>query len=87
MSLEHAPALDRVRIRVLPDGRVSRKDAAAYLGRSQKTLAMWALQGKGPKSILVMGRRFYFLSELDRCVAEGNEPSTPEPAPQPAAAA
>ena len=69
MSLEYAPTIDRVRIRVLPDGRVNRRDSAAYLGISPKTLAMWQTQGKGPASILVGGRRFHFLEELDRYVA------------------
>ena len=41
------PVIEQVRVRVLPDGRLSRKDAAAYLGRAEKTLAMWHLGGKG----------------------------------------
>ena len=56
---------DRVRVRVLPDGRLTRDDAAKYLGRQPKTLAMWQLQGKGPRSVLVGGRRFYFKPDLD----------------------
>ena len=44
---------------------MSRKDTAKYLGRAEKTLAMWTLEGKGPRSILVGGRRFYFKSDLD----------------------
>ena len=55
-------SVDQVRVRVLPDGRMTRKDAAAYLGRKPKTLAMWELDGKGPKSVKVGGRRFYFKS-------------------------
>lgn len=73
MSLEHAPTIDRVRIRVLPDGRVTRRDSATYLGVSQKTLAMWQTQGKGPASILVGGRRFSYIEELDRYIAEGDD--------------
>ncbi len=61
-------AIDQVRVRVLPDGRMSRRDAATYLGRAEKTLAMWELEGKGPKSVLVGGRRFYFKSILDAFV-------------------
>jgi hypothetical protein len=60
-----AETLDRVRVRVLPDGRLTRDDAARYLGHSAKTLAMWQLQGKGPRSVLVGGRRFYFIADLD----------------------
>ena len=36
-------AIEQVRVRVLPDGRMSRKDAATYLGRAEKTLAMWEM--------------------------------------------
>ncbi len=58
-------SIERVKVRVLPDGRLSRKDAAAYLGRAEKTLAMWEMEGKGPPSVLVGGRRFYFKDALD----------------------
>ena len=61
-------SIERVKVRVLPDGRLSRKDAAAYLGRAEKTLAMWEMEGKGPPSVLVGGRRFYFKDALDAFV-------------------
>ena len=57
--------LDHVRVRILPDGRLTREDAARYLGMRPKTLAMWTLDGKGPRSFRVGGRRFYFLADLD----------------------
>ncbi len=57
--------IERPRVRVLPDGRLSREDAARYLGIKPKTLAMWQLGGKGPPSVLVGGRRFYFIQALD----------------------
>jgi hypothetical protein len=57
--------IELVRVRVLPDGRMSRKDAAKYLGRAEKTLAMWEMESKGPPSVLVGGRRFYFKDALD----------------------
>ena len=59
------PAIEHVRVRVLPDGRMARGDAARYLGHQPKTLAMWALQGKGPRSVKVGGRVFYFKDDLD----------------------
>jgi hypothetical protein len=34
--------IEQVRVRVLPDGRMSRDDAARYLGHAPKTLQMWA---------------------------------------------
>ncbi len=38
-----------MKVRVLPDGRLSRKDAAKYLGRAEKTLAMWEMVGHPAK--------------------------------------
>ena len=57
--------LDQVRVRVLPDGRLTRADAARYLGRAKKTLEMWAMEGKGPRSVRVGGRIFYFKRDLE----------------------
>lgn len=57
--------LEELRVRILPDGRMTREDAARYLGHRPKTLAMWQLQGKGPKSVMVGGKRFYFKADLD----------------------
>ena len=71
-STEQAsPNADQVRVRILPDGRMDRENAAKYLGNAVKTLAMWELEGKGPKSLLVGGRRFYFKSTLDAFI-QGN---------------
>jgi hypothetical protein len=58
-------AIELVKVRILPDGRMARGDAARYLGHQPKTLAMWALQGKGPRSLKVGGRVFYFKHDLD----------------------
>lgn len=68
--MENSPAptdnsFEHVKVRILPDGRLSRADAARYLGHATKTLAMWELEGKGPPSIKVGGRRFYFKDALD----------------------
>ena len=58
-----AEVVDRVRVRVLPDGRMTRRDAARYLGFSEKTLAMWgAVQERAPqrahgREVLVLHRR------------------------------
>ncbi len=60
--------IETPRVRVLPDGRMTREDAARYLGLKPKTLAMWELNGKGPKSVKVGGRRFYFMDVLDAFV-------------------
>jgi hypothetical protein len=65
MSAGLAAAVEQITVRVLPDGRMTRHDAARYIGVEGKTLANWGLIGKGPPSILVGGRRFYFKTELD----------------------
>ena len=51
--------VENVRVRILPDGRMSRRDAARYLGLKERTLAMWATQDKGPPVLRVGGRCFY----------------------------
>lgn len=61
--------LRHVRVIVAPDGRLSRKDAAAYLSLSPRTLANWQGRGLGPRSHRVGGRRFYYLSDLQAFVA------------------
>jgi hypothetical protein len=47
---------------------MTREDAALYLGLRPKTLSMWALAGKGPKSIRIGGRVFYYQRDLDAFV-------------------
>ena len=59
---------DHVRVRILPDGRMSRAHAARYLGMKPKTLAMWQMNGKGPRSLKVGGRRYYFKKNLDEFI-------------------
>lgn len=57
-------AIEQISVRVLPDGRVCRRDAATFLGVKAKTLAEWQRLGKGPRSVTVGGRRFYMLEDL-----------------------
>ena len=63
-------------IETTPDGRVTRSEAARYLGFSPKTLAEWQRLGYGPPSFLIGGRHFYRLSELER-YASGEKPIRP----------
>ena len=69
VELDHVE-LEPVRIRILPGphgGRLDRENAAKYLGKKPKTLAMWDL--KNPSrlgSFKVGGRRFYHKERLDR---------------------
>ena len=57
-------AIEQVKVRVLPDGRMDRENAAKYLGNKVKTLAMWELEGR-LRSHKVGGRCFYFKDDLD----------------------
>ena len=63
--------IEEVRVRVLPDGRLSRADAARFLGLAPGTLANWDSRGEGPKSVSVAGRVFYYLRDLEAFVATG----------------
>lgn len=71
VAAETTADIELVRVRILPDGRMDRKNAARYLGLTPKTLAMWTTKGTGPKSHLVGGLRFYFKSALDAFI-QGN---------------
>ena len=61
-------SVEQVRVRVLPDGRMTRKEAAKYLGLKAKTLACWATEGRGPRFVRVGGRTFYFRVDCDRFI-------------------
>jgi hypothetical protein len=63
--------LARVRVRILPDGRLSRGEAAKYLGISTRTLEHWTYRGRGPRSVLIANRRYYHLADLDRFILAG----------------
>lgn len=74
MSLEHSrdrvgedPAISQTKVRVLPDGRMTRQDAATYIGVAPKTMAQWQVMGK-LRGVRVGGRVFYFKSQLDAFV-------------------
>lgn len=63
--------LDHIKARVTPDGRMARKDAAAYLGYKSKTLSEWSRLGSGPRPRKVGGRVFYLLRDIDAFIATG----------------
>lgn len=76
MQGSYGGRIEHVSIRVLPDGRMTRSDAARYLGLRPKTLAMWMMLGKGPASTKVGGRVFYFQRDLDEFVARSQTASS-----------
>lgn len=62
----HQDPIERVKVRVLPDGRMTRKDTARYLGIAPKTVAMWDLNNPNKlRGVKVGGRRFYYKDRLD----------------------
>jgi hypothetical protein len=52
---------------------MDRENAALYLGLKPKTLAMWAMDGKGPRMKKVGSRCFYFKGDLDAFIADETE--------------
>jgi hypothetical protein len=62
-------------ITVLPNGCLDAPNAAAYIGRSQKTLATWRCNGTGP-AYIKRGRIFYRKCDLDVWIEQGLVTST-----------
>lgn len=66
----------------LPDGRLDRRNAALYLGRSPKTLAQWArcrvearhrTRTRSAVGSSITWTTWYYLDDLDTCKAGGGE--------------
>ncbi|WP_137871656.1 hypothetical protein [Sphingopyxis sp. 2PD] len=68
--------IDMVSVRVLPDNRVARREAAKLFGRTPKTLAEWTAKGWGPRPIMVGGRVFHDYGEC-LAMARGELPVAP----------
>ncbi len=62
--------IDSPKTVLLPDGRMDTRNAALYLGLSEKTLAMWRCQGSGP-AYIKRGRVFYYKQDLDQWLNKG----------------
>ncbi|OSM01798.1 helix-turn-helix transcriptional regulator [Magnetofaba australis] len=74
------PETVTVLVTILPDGRMDTKNASAYLGLSEKTLAMQRSRGEGPRFIK-RGRIFYYREDLDAWLnAAGRVTSTAQAA-------
>ncbi len=64
--------VERVRLRATPDGRLTRWQAAKFLGVAHGTIANWKSLGIGPAHMKVGGRVFYRLEDLEAFVGAGN---------------
>ena len=59
-------------VRFTPDGRATRRDAAAFIGIAPKTLAEWSRLGRGPLPRKLGGSRcFYRRADLEAFIATG----------------
>ena len=65
MSDAISGAIDQVKVRLLPSGQMDANNAAKYVNRAPKTLAMWRVNGIGPAWTKVGGRVFYNKKVLD----------------------
>ena len=71
--------------KIVIDRVISRKEAALILGVSAKSLANWAVEGKGPKFIKHAGRNGrvgYRLSDIYAYIDSRTRTSTSDPGPQ-----
>ena len=64
--------VERMKVAMTPDGRLTRRDAAKFIGVATRTLANWRSQGIGPRQTKIGSRVFYRLVDLQAFVAEGN---------------
>ena len=68
--------IETTRVRITPDGRMTRRDAASFLGISEATLRDWAWKSNAkkhdasafPTVVKVGGRAFYRLADLQKFV-------------------
>ena len=61
----HPTEIEPVRVRLLPGDRFDSNNAAKYVNRAPKTLAMWRMNGVGPAWTKVGGRIIYTKGGLD----------------------
>jgi hypothetical protein len=62
--------VEMIKVETFPDGRMDTLNAAAYTGRSVKTMAQWRWLEIGPRYVK-MGRIYYFKSDIDEWLAKG----------------
>ena len=71
--------IESLKVTLLPDGRMDARNAATYLGLSEKTLAMLRCSGEGP-AFVKRGRIFYFKQDLDEWINSARVSSTAQAA-------
>ena len=64
-------------ITIFPDGRLSAKDAATYVGLSYRTLSNHRVRGTGPRFVK-RGVIFYYKEDLEAWLGSGKSRSTAE---------
>jgi len=64
-------------VNILPDGRMTPKEAAKYLGFEVGTLANWRMRANGPDYVKAGSRVFYFQQALDAWVSGDCEQPKP----------
>ena len=65
--------MSRPEIQMTPDGRMTARNAALYLGVSENTLQSWRSNSKGPKYLKLEGKIFYKKDSLDRYIQAADE--------------
>jgi hypothetical protein len=61
--------IEQETVKILPNGRLRAKEAAKYLGLSEKTLASYRYYGTGP-AFIKQGGIFYRKEDLDNWLNE-----------------
>jgi hypothetical protein len=61
--------IEQETVKILPNGRLRAKEAAKYLGLSEKTLASYRCNGTGP-AFIKQGGIFYHKDALDNWLNE-----------------
>ncbi len=76
-AVQHEPdqargPVERVKVRITPDGRLSRVMAAKYLDRQPADTGVVAHRSSRPESVLIRSaRRLYYIQKLDSSCAGG----------------
>jgi len=61
------------KVSILPNGRLTARNAALYLGIAEKTLAMYRCAGTGPRFTKIRGRVYYTLQALNNWLDKAGE--------------